>query len=350
MADPGQTKLNEFYLLPTNSTKTPRINVSKVQTIKFDDYSTRHFVNLPTEEEIVLHTRPPFSSTILGMPVKSFDTQEILPEYMDDYRNLQIILTVHKADVFVALAKYGGGGCSGYRPKLFFVDKEKKVTLLHNAPMLSDRSFAHDQTRVGVVTQKNEVAFWSWADLLKGNLQQSSVKMANQEALTVSQINDFCFEKKGITAISITGEVMIAGSLKTTRLKSDKGMIWCCIAKTGKNRYAVSGLNQTTDPYTQVIKLVDSRLRCLSTLTFKKSYGGTKIETCIYDCLLNLQVSGPLIVAMFWKHCYLVQARNNSLHLISLPKTKDSASLNGFARAFHSVYISKKKAVILATD
>ena len=45
--------------------------------------------------------------------------------------------------------------------------------------------------------------------------------------------------------------------------------MWHCIVKVDKNRYAVSGLNQTTDPYTQVIKLVDSQLRPVSTVTFK---------------------------------------------------------------------------------
>ena len=44
---------------------------------------------------------------------------------------------------------------------------------------------------------------------------------------------------------------------------------WDCIVKVDKNRYAVSGLNQTTDPYTQVIKLVDSQLRPVSTVTFR---------------------------------------------------------------------------------
>ena len=41
------------------------------------------------------------------------------------------------------------------------------------------------------------------------------------------------------------------------------------MVKVDKNRYAVSGLNQTTDPYTQVIKLVDSQLRPVSTVTFR---------------------------------------------------------------------------------
>ena len=44
---------------------------------------------------------------------------------------------------------------------------------------------------------------------------------------------------------------------------------WNCMVKVDKNRYAVSGLNQTTDPYTQVIKLVDSQLRPVSTVTFR---------------------------------------------------------------------------------
>ena len=67
------------------------------------------------------------------------------------------------------------------------------------------------------------------------------------------------------------GMVKLASMEKAGRLQDpDYDRIgWRALAKVDKNRYAVSGLNQTTDPYTQVIKLVDSQLRTRSEAAFR---------------------------------------------------------------------------------
>ena len=76
---------------------------------------------------------------------------------------------------------------------------------------------------------------------------------------------------------------------------------WDTLLKVHKNRYAVSGLNQTTDPYTQVIKLVDSQLKAISKLEFE-----------IPDKILKAEITYLIVLN---KSAVLGKSRDKYIHL-----------------------------------
>ena len=63
-----------------------------------------------------------------------------------------------------------------------------------------------------------------------------------------------------------TSEGVMVDSVKKSERTSK---VWDCIEKIGENRMLVGGLDKTTDPYTQVIKLVDSSGEVLDSLSYK---------------------------------------------------------------------------------
>ena len=81
---------------------------------------------------------------------------------------------------------------------------------------------------------------------------------------------------------------------------------WSGIVKVDKNRYAVSGLNQTTDPYTQVIKLVNRHSRSVDSVAFPLRKNDLAYR------ITRMKVIRNTIVAMSQKayiHVFRVKAR-----------------------------------------
>lgn len=71
------------------------------------------------------------------------------------------------------------------------------------------------------------------------------------------------FSKFGLAVLWSDGHVCLPRMTLTHQLVEENTHIWHCIVKFTKNRYVVSGLNRITDPYSQVIKLVDSQCKTI---------------------------------------------------------------------------------------
>ena len=116
-----------------------------------------------------------------------------------------------------------------------------------------------------------------WTDLENGKLEVTEQEVDQNLLKDTEFIESYFWEKAGIGILWPKGVAYIPGMKAAAELPENQDLSYNCIVKVDKNRYAVSGLNQTTDPYTQVIKLVDSQLRPVSTVTFSLK-GREKLE------------------------------------------------------------------------
>lgn len=107
------------------------------------------------------------------------------------------------------------------------------------------------------------------------------------------------------------GLIWIPGKEHPLKLVDSEVDSWTSFLKIGKNRFAVSGLIESTGPYTQVIKVVDDNLNIHQTLKYE--LGAT--EDPEDAGIVNLFHAGPKIVIGNSRRVYIHIFRSNGYRL-----------------------------------
>ena len=164
-----------------------------------------------------------------------------------------------------------------------------------------------------IFTNKHIFRIHLWSKLEQGDLDKTDVDLETKRPDSYSLIMSLFREKSGIAVLWRDGYCRLPTMASATRLQVEGVEKWHCIVKVDKNRYAVSGLNQTTDPYTQVIKLVDSQLRPVSTVTFR-----------LRNCQDDQHIERLVEVS---KRNYLGVTKSATFHVLLYRKMKDRLAI-----------------------
>ena len=113
-------------------------------------------------------------------------------------------------------------------------------------------------------------AFYKWADVLEGKFDPKILDISSFKPAGADWEADYIADSQGRLAVLWDkGFVKLPLMEKAGSLASPSVDYWAALKKVRKHRWVVCGGKKTTDPYTQVIKLVDSQLRIKGSLTYK---------------------------------------------------------------------------------
>jgi len=211
------------------------------------------------------------------------------------------------------------------------------IGCLGESPWTSDLLATNEVVTFRVEMQ--QVAVYRWQDLMLGKFECEIVDFKERGELAEGFISSYEIDRGQFAVMWTNNYIQLPCMKQPSKLEDTKVKIWSCIVKVDKNRYAVSGLNQTTDPYTQVIKLVDSQLRPVSSVSFSLTRHN------IFAQVSSMKVIGHRVL--------IAKSQINLLHVLQYHRgylTKIRVNADPFESTHEGlcgIYaVGKKKAVI----
>ena len=346
MADTNESRPNEFYLLSTDPVKAARC-------AKMVDVEVCSFAR---------------TGRVVDCAVKSGLARLAVQHLGQQTLNIQFDLKAKKAvgapspwapctkcgmahPRVLALARHGRltvsiekCSCTSYRlvAAKAVVRKEGQIVAVLPRRASDLVILKADNRRIAYKMFSNMVAVFSWEDIVAGKYEGEVVDLkaqiharvlltwdmerAEREAHPKSLtpffgggfywLVDFILDGKRLSVLWVDRYIKLALMDKPTRLDELGVSKWTALLKVDKNRYAVSGLNQSSNSYIQgciqVIKLVDRWAKPLDKVQFKIS------DSAQEHAVRSLMLIGrrTILAVATCRYCHLLDVKGQHIRTV----------------------------------
>ena len=269
MADPGQAKLNEFYLLHTSPTSTfRRVKDVQIQVVDvFEEQGTVKCADILDSRATLLLLDTDEKPVLKTLDLESEDVEDEKFKKLKCPKCKNAKTKFHSNDLMMkgqVIVVAGECKTCGYLSGVFKLDGSVAGLLSHGPPDYHAVQF-DGKTHFVYIVGPSTVAMYSWRDVQAG---QYSARLVEIDKIEHDFFGSMVLVGDKLAIVWQHGYLKLPAMSKSKELP--KGVVedWNAIGQVSNDRFAIAGKRYEEDSHKQIIQLYSGYGKLLHTLKF----------------------------------------------------------------------------------